>query len=141
MNTSWIRQQHLEYDRFFTKYIFVKKLSFYKYIYSIKKQLSYRTIFLHNSNNSKTVKECQPDLYTLTLSIFFLIQSNDALRTPARIIIGSYNRLIRVALTWEQALFSFRFVNNILAGIAKRKETVAVRENVGEPLNLGLFSG
>ena len=25
MNTSLIRQQHLEYDRFFTKYIFVKK--------------------------------------------------------------------------------------------------------------------
>ena len=71
MNTSWIRQQHLEYDRFFTKYIFVKKLSFYKYIYSIKKkQLSYRTIFLLNSNDNKTVKECQPDLYTL--SIFFV---------------------------------------------------------------------
>ena len=32
INTSWIRQQHLVYDRFFTKYIFVKKLSFYKYI-------------------------------------------------------------------------------------------------------------
>ena len=48
MNTSWIRQQHLEYDRFFTKYIFVKKLSVYKYISVLKKQLSYGTVFLHN---------------------------------------------------------------------------------------------
>ena len=27
-------------------------------------------------------------------------------------------------LTWDQALFSFRFVNNIPAGMAKREESV-----------------
>ena len=49
----------------------------------------------------------------------------------------------REALTWDQALFSFRFVNNIPAGMAKRTEilAVAVRENVWEPLKLGLISG
>ena len=35
-------------------------------------------------------------------------------------------------LTWDQAQFSFRFVNNI---------PVAVRENVWEPLKFGLISG
>ena len=35
-------------------------------------------------------------------------------------------------LTWDQAQFSFRFVNNI---------PVAVREDVWEPLKLGLISG
>ena len=29
-----------------------------------------------------------------------------------------------VILTWDQAPFSFRFVNNIPAGIAKRKESL-----------------
>ena len=37
-------------------------------------------------------------------------------------------------VTWDQALFSFRFENYIPAGMAKRKESpilaVAVRENV-----------
>ena len=42
--------------------------------------------------------------------------------------------------TWDQVLFSFRFENNIPAGKAKRK-AVAVRENVWEPLKLGLISG
>ena len=36
-------------------------------------------------------------------------------------------------LTWDQALFSFRFENYILA--------VAIRENVWELLKLGLISG
>ena len=49
------------------------------------------------------------------------------------------------SLTWDQAVVSFRFVNNIPAGMAKRKESpilaVAVRENVWEPLKLGLISG
>ena len=48
-------------------------------------------------------------------------------------------------LTWDQALFSFRFENYIPVGKAKRKErpisAVAVRENVWEPLKLGLISG
>ena len=48
-------------------------------------------------------------------------------------------------LTWDQALFSFHFVNNIPAGMAKRKESpisaAAVRENVWELLKLGLISG
>ena len=39
-------------------------------------------------------------------------------------------------LTWDQAQFSFHFVNNIPAGKA-----VAVTENVWEPLKLGLISG
>ena len=39
-------------------------------------------------------------------------------------------------VTWDQALFSFRFENDIPAG-----KTVAVRENVWEPLKLGLISG
>ena len=37
--------EHLVYDHFFTKYIFVKKLSFYKYISVLKKQPSYGTVF------------------------------------------------------------------------------------------------
>ena len=48
-------------------------------------------------------------------------------------------------LTWDQPLFSFRFENYIPVGKAKRKESpilaVAVRENVWEPLKLGLISG
>ena len=38
----------------------------------------------------------------------------------------------REVVTWDQALFSLRFVNNIPAGMAKWKEilAVAVRENV-----------
>ena len=48
-------------------------------------------------------------------------------------------------ITWDQALFSFRFVNNIPAGMAKRKENsisaVAIRENVWDSLKLGLISG
>ena len=47
-------------------------------------------------------------------------------------------------VTWDQALFSFRFENYIPAGKAKRKQTnfsSAVRENVWEPLKLGLISG
>ena len=36
-----------------------------------------------------------------------------------------------LSLTWDQAQFSFRFVNNIPAG----------KENVWEPLKLGLISG
>ena len=53
MNTSWIRQQHLEYDCFFTKYIFVKKLSFNKYISVEKKTafLRYRFLTQHIFNN------------------------------------------------------------------------------------------
>ena len=49
MNTSWIRQQHLVYDRFFTKYIQIYKKAVLLQIYIIaKKQLSYGTVFLHN---------------------------------------------------------------------------------------------
>ena len=46
-------------------------------------------------------------------------------------------------VTWDQALFSFRFENNIPEGKAKRKEilAVAVRENLWESLKLGLISG
>ena len=50
---------------------------------------------------------------------------------------GFFMRLTSVNLTWDQALFSFRFVNNIPAGMV----AVAVRENVWEPLKLGLISG
>ena len=43
----------------------------------------------------------------------------------------------KFSLTWDQALFSFRFENYIPAG-----QAVAVRENhVWEPLKLGLISG
>ena len=43
----------------------------------------------------------------------------------------------RLIVTWDQALFSFRFENYMPAGKAK----VAVRENVWEALKLGLISG
>ena len=46
----------------------------------------------------------------------------------------------REQVTWDQALFSFRFENYIPAGKAKIS-AVAVRENVLEPLKLGLISG
>ena len=48
-----------------------------------------------------------------------------------------------LSVTWDQALFSFRFENNIPAGKAKRKKilAVAVRESVWQPLKLGLISG
>ena len=38
-------------------------------------------------------------------------------------------------ITWDQAVFSFRFKNYIPAGKAKRKESP--RENVWEPLKIG----
>ena len=44
-------------------------------------------------------------------------------------------------VTWDQALFSFRFENYIPEGKAKPISAVAVRENVWEPLKLGLISG
>ena len=44
--------------------------------------------------------------------------------------------LVANVVTWDQALFSFRFENYIPAG-----KTVAVGENVWEPLKLGLISG
>ena len=47
-------------------------------------------------------------------------------------------------VTWDQVLFSLRFENYIPVGKAKRKEpisAVAVRENIWEPLKLGLISG
>ena len=37
--------------------------------------------------------------------------------------VNFYNLLL-VEVTWDQALFSFRFVNNIPAGMAKRKESL-----------------
>ena len=40
-----------------------------------------------------------------------------------------YNVKISAHLTWEQALFSFRFVNNIPAGMAKRKPLERMYEN------------
>ena len=43
----------------------------------------------------------------------------------------------RLIVTWDQALFSFRFEHYMPAGKAK----VAVRENVWEALKLGLISG
>ena len=46
----------------------------------------------------------------------------------------------REQVTWDQALFSFRFENYIPAGKAKIS-AVAVRENVWEPLKLGRISG
>ena len=54
----------------------------------------------------------------------------------------AFSRSSFVVLTWDQALFSFRFENYIPAGMAKRILAVAVdRENVWEPLKLGLISG
>ena len=44
----------------------------------------------------------------------------------------NFSSTISLRLTWDQALFSFRFENYI---------PVAVRENVWEPLKLGLISG
>ena len=48
-------------------------------------------------------------------------------------------------LTWDQALFSFRFKNYIPADKENEKRApilaVPVRENVWEPLKLGLISG
>ena len=48
---------------------------------------------------------------------------------PELIVFPSFPRV-----TWDQALFSFRFENYIPAGKAKRKEK-------REPLKLGLISG
>ena len=45
-----------------------------------------------------------------------------------------------MSLTWDQAPFSCRFVNNIPAGKAKLL-AVGDRQNVWEPLKLGLISG
>ena len=45
--------------------------------------------------------------------------------TPLHVKITRRKNLLSVSrrkLTWDQALFSFRFVNNIPAGMAKRKE-------------------
>ena len=51
--------------------------------------------------------------------------------------VDRYGNIFRLAvLTWDKALFSFRFENYIPAG-----KTVAVRVNVWEPLKLGLISG
>ena len=47
-------------------------------------------------------------------------------------------KLLRQSITWDQALFSFRFEKWHSSG---QGETVAVRENVWEPLKLGLISG
>ena len=52
-------------------------------------------------------------------------------------------------LAWDQAQFSFRFVNNIPAGKVKRKDFIGSRGGGGggalgdvwEPLKLGLMSG
>ena len=48
-------------------------------------------------------------------------------------------------LNWDQALFSFRFENYIPEGKVKQVSgpilAVAIRENVWEPLKLGLISG
>ena len=52
----------------------------------------------------------------------------------------SIDFLLAALLTWDQALFSFRFENYIPAGKTKIS-AVAVRENVWEPLKLGLISG
>ena len=52
----------------------------------------------------------------------------------------SYGKLC-AGVTWDQALFSCRFLNNIPAGMAKRILAVAVRENVWEPLKLDQISG
>ena len=43
------------------------------------------------------------------------------------------SKIVAFQITWDQAQFSFRFVNKPLA--------VAVRDNVWEPLKLGLTSG
>ena len=58
----------------------------------------------------------------------------------ANITACSWNGLLLSSLsliTWDRALFSFRFENYIPAGMAKRKEilALAVRENVWEPLD------
>ena len=54
----------------------------------------------------------------------------------------AFSRSSFVVVTGEQALFSFRFENYIPADTAKRILAVAVdRENVWEPLKLGLISG
>ena len=50
--------------------------------------------------------------------------------------------IAHTSLTWDQAQFSFCLVNNIPAGKAKWKPSLAValRDNVWEPLKLGLIS-
>ena len=48
MNTSGIRQQHLEYNRFFTKYIFVKKAVLLRIYISVKKQLDAQKLDLYS---------------------------------------------------------------------------------------------
>ena len=56
-------------------------------------------------------------------------------------LLGSFQWLtLSKNVTWDQALFSFRFENYIPAGKAKIS-AVAVIENVWEPLKLGLISG
>ena len=59
----------------------------------------------------------------------------------------SIKKQLLTEVTWDQALFSFRFETYIPAGVAKRKErsgpilAVAVRENVWDRLKLGPISG
>ena len=85
-------------------------------------------------------------IYLKTLS---LKRANNIPKLP-RVDYVTKNRALAMTLkalplvTWDQALFSFHFENYILAGKAKRKQTNfsgAVRENVWEPLKLGLISG
>ena len=65
----------------------------------------------------------------LKLAKYILLERHSVSMVPLSRKQSTYN------LTWDQALFSFRFENYIPAG------TVAVRENVWEPLKLGLISG
>ena len=46
-----------------------------------------------------------------------------------------------LGVTWDQDQFSYRFVSNIPAGEATNFSCSPIRENLWEPLKLGLISG
>ena len=73
--------------------------------------------------------------YPITSQLDWQITIASQINGPISLILPSFD------VTWDQAQFLFHFVNNIPVGKAKRVVAVAVRENVWEPLKLGLISG
>ena len=63
----------------------------------------------------------EPYLGPVQRSYVYLYWQSHGPLIPIKIIVQFFECKI---LTWDQALFSFRFVNNIPAGMAKRKESL-----------------
>ena len=103
--------------------IFETYFSYWGYLLAINLQIYLKTLSLKRGNNIPKLPRI--DYVTKNWALAMMLKA-----LPL--------------VTWDQALFSFRFENYILAGKAKRKQTNfsgAVRENVWEPLKLGLISG